>query len=195
MPRAKRRDDAPVFDRVQEELDAMAARLPDLYEGLSPAERKKAEARDYRKAARWQRRIDKAMAMWRAMPILDQKAWAAEYHRNDRRREQNARMPKAAELPLLYAIVTVAERDNAKLAKAWQRASAKRAKAEARRAAEARTERTTSRATASAPAVEAPAATAEPQKPRKRRSGPRYGVVAVRMPDGTMRTPIYDDDE
>ncbi|WP_194411416.1 hypothetical protein [Microbacterium cremeum] len=189
MPRVRRQiDDGPVYDPVREELDEMRRRMP------PKTPEQVAESERHRE--KFLRRLAKAEAAWRVMPVLERKAWADAYLAEERRGyNPNAQMPKQSELPGLYAVVTVCEKDNAKRAKTWKRESAKRAEAEAQRAAGAAAERATRRATAPVPAPEAPAAPDEPPRRRKRRSGPRYGVVAVRMPDGTMRAPIYDDDE
>lgn len=196
-PRGPR--DEPTFDPIQEELDDARKRLGDPFEGMSPAERKVAERRWDRRQAKWQRRIDKAVAKWQRMTILEQKAWSDEYLRQDRKRRGAQSKPApAAELPLLYAITAIAERDRAKAAKAREAEKAAEA-AKAREAATATGEDPrTPRATRPSAAPEAPAAHTEPptpEKPRRRRRGrPAVGPIGSQA-GGVWYPPIYDEDD
>lgn len=97
MPRAmRRRDEGPVYDAVREELDAMAQRFG---------------PRRLRGATGFERRIAKTVAKWHRMPALDRRAWADQFLADARKRNLRAAMPKAADLPLMYAIVTVCEKE------------------------------------------------------------------------------------
>lgn len=181
MPRAKReRHEAPIYDAVAEQIrESMIAlgRDPD----ATPT---RAQRRRQEKA---RRRIERYRRAWAAMPFAERKAWADAHLASLRRHNPQAKMPTAAELPLSYAIVRLAER-----------ASRKAARAEVKEAAEDIDEPVKSRVARverPAPAKEAPAARAEPSKPRTRRSGPRYGTAAIRLPGGRLVAPIYDEDD
>ncbi len=194
MPRAKRARDVDAFDPIAEELADLRKRLGDPFEGMSPSERKVAERESDRRQAKFQRRLDKAVAAWNLTPPLERNAWADGYLREQRRRyNAQATMPKAADLPLLYAIVTVCGRDAAKRAKAREAAQAAEVEAAAQRPENPRTPG----ATPSSPAPENPVADAEPpkpEKPRKRRRGPAFGPVGQQI-DGVFYPYITDDDD
>lgn len=189
MPRSRRPPEGPAIDLVAEEVAAMIARLGDPFEGMTSTERKAAERQD----AKWQRRIDKAKARWHAMTVLERSAWTKDYQREQWERYKVTAAPKAADLPLLYAIVVVCDKDNAKKAKAYE---ARQAAAAAERAA-AVSDRPTPSPTSPSPAPEAPAADAEPsrpEKPRRRRQGPAFGPVGQQI-DGVFYPYISDDDD
>lgn len=194
MPRARRTRDDDTFDPIAEELDDMRKRLGDPFEGMTPAERKVAERRRERHLAKWQRRLDKAVAAWHAMTVLERNAWADDYLRQDRkRRGSESKPPKAADLPLLYAIVTVSARDRAKAARAREAEKAAAAEREAQRPENP----APPRATRPAPAPEGPAPDAEapkPEKPRRRRQGPAFGPVGQQI-DGVFYPYITDGDD
>lgn len=198
MPRARRTSDEPTFDPIQEELDDMRKRLGDPFEGMSPAERKVAERRWDRRQAKWQRRIDKAVAKWHAMTVLERKAWSDEYLRQDRkRRGPESKPPKAAELPVLYAIIAIAERDRTKAAKAREAEKAAEVDPYATHRKATGEEHRTPRATRPSPAPEAPPADTEPpkpEKPRRRRRGRAFGPVGQQI-DGVFYPYITDGDD
>lgn len=195
MPRAKRaREEDAAALAIAEELRDMAARLGDPFEGMSSAERRVAERRRDRRQAKFQRRLDNAVAKWHAMTVLQRNAWADEYLRQDRkRRGSETKAPKAADLPLLFAIVTVSARHNAKAAKARAAKAAADAALEAQRPANP----ATPPATRPAPAPEEPGADTEapkPQQPRKRRRGPAVGPIGSQA-GGVWYPPIYDEED
>lgn len=196
-PRGPRDEDKS--DEIMDELDDVRKRLGDPFGGMSPAERKVAERRWDRRQAKWQRRIDKAVAKWHAMTVLERKAWADEYLRQDRkRRGPESKPPKAAELPLIYAITAIAERDRAKAAKAREAAKAGEVDPYATHRKAAGEEPRTPRATRPSPAPEAPAAPTEPPKPerprRRRRGRPAFGPVGQQV-DGVFYPYITDGDD
>ena len=169
----------------------MRARLGDPFEGMSPDEQKAAERRDDRDLAKWKRRIDVAVAAWHALPALEQKAWVDAYLRDARKRSPETKPPAATDLPLLYAIDQVAEREAAK--------AAKQPRIDHYAAHRAATEPRAPRTTRPAAATGAPAAGTEPPKPpepppwRKRRRGPAYGPIGESVPG--QRFHYYDDDD
>lgn len=198
MPRARRTTDEPTFDPIAEELAALVALLDRTRLARPGMTQAKLDDEKARSSAKFDRRKAKALARWDRMSLLEQRAWAAEYMRQDRkRRGPESKAPKAADLPLLYAMSTIAERDRAKAAKA--RSAAKAAEVDPYKAHRAATgdEHRTPRATRPSPAPETPAADAEPPKPpraRKRRRGPAVGSIGYQI-DGVRYPPIYDEDD
>lgn len=191
MPRVKRQSVAEVtIDRATEEMQAMMSRLP----ARSPEQ----EAAVEKHAAKFMRRIEKAQRRWHAMSASEQREWTTAYVA-ERSRGGGVKAPKLADLPMLFAIVTVCGKDNEKDRREYaeheaaRRAEEEQRKAEiaARREAEP-TKPTSSRATRPSPELDDPATS---RKHRKRRIGPSFGVVAMQMPDGSLRAPIYDDDD
>lgn len=196
MPRVKRTSNEPTFDPIQEELDALVALLDRTRLARPGMTQAKLDRRKARSAAKWARRKAKALAKWDRMTILERKAWADEYLRQDReRRGPESKPPKAADLPLLYAITAIAKRDRAKAAKAAEAREAEKAAEVDPYTAHLKAtgdEHRTPRATRPSPAPEAPAAHPKPERPRKRRRG--YGPAGYQI-DGVRYPPIYDEDD
>lgn len=191
-PRGPRDEDKidPILEELVE-LGALLDRTRLARPGMTPATLAAEKARS---AAKWERRKAKALARWDRMSLLEQRAWADAYYREDRkRRGPESKAPKAADLPLLYAISTIAERDRAKAAKAREAEKAKGDLWETHRQATGEEHRTP-RATRPSPAPEAPAADIEPPKqPRPRRRG-RPGPAGYQI-NGVRYPPIYDEDD
>ncbi|WP_318387246.1 hypothetical protein [Microbacterium maritypicum] len=193
MPRLKRKREetvSPVLEELLATEDVLdRARLGE--SGMTP---KKLASEKAAAAAKWQRREAKAIAKWRRMTFAEQKAWAEAYLRDERRLDAEARMPKAADLPLLFATLTVAERVTRKHLKA----TAKRvAVAESTRGDAVATNARRPSATRPSPALEEPPTHDEPPKAprrRKRRSGPAFGPIGQQI-DGVFYPYDEDDDE
>lgn len=198
MPRARRTSDEPTFDPIQEELDAQIAMYDAIRLARPGMTQAKLDAEKARSSAKFDRRMAKALAKWERMTILERKAWADEYLRQDRkRRGPESKPPKAAELPLLFAIITIAERDRAKAAKAREAEKAAEVDPYAAHRKAAGEEHRTARATRPSPAPEAPPADAEPpkpEKPRRRRQGPAFGPIGYQI-DGVRYSYITDGDD
>lgn len=192
-PRGPRDEDKT--DPIAEELAELGALLDRTRLGRPGATAATLAAEKARSAAKWERRKAKALARWERMSLLEQRAWADTYLRHDRkRRGPESKAPKAADLPLLFAISTIAEREREKAAKAREVDREKGDLWETHRQATGEEHRTP-RATRPAPAPEAPAAGVEPPKPerpRKRRRGP--GPAGYQI-DGVFYPPIYDEDD
>ncbi len=195
-PRGPREEDKS--DEVMEELDAQIAMYDAIRLARPGMTQAKLDAEKARNSAKFDRRMAKARAKWERMTVLEQKAWADEYLRQDRkRRGPESKPPKAAELPLLYAIIAVAERDRAKAAKAREGAKAAEVDPYATHRKATGEEPRTPRATSPSPAPEAPPADTEPprpEKPRKRRRGPAVGPIGSQA-GGVWYPPIYDEDD
>ena len=194
-PRGPRDEDKS--DPIQEELDALIALLDRTRLAKPGMTQAKLDAENARSAAKWDRRKAKALAKWERMTILERKAWSDAYYREARRQRPNAKPAPAAELPLLFAIITIAGRDNAKAAKA--RAAEKAAGVDRYTAHRKATgeEHRTPRATRPSPAPEAPPAdteTSKPEKPRRRRRGPAFGAIGQQI-DGVFYPYITDGDD
>ncbi|NLA10337.1 MAG: hypothetical protein GX871_09080 [Microbacteriaceae bacterium] len=188
-PGSKREEEKP-DEALQQMLETIAlldrTRLAE--PGMTQA---KLDAEKARSAAKWARRKAKALAKWDRMTILERKAWADTYYLEARRQRPNAKPAPAAELPLLFAIITTAERRAAKAAKrpvvdryTLHRAAAGMGDDQPR-------------ATRPSPAPEAPPADTEPpnrEKPRKRRRGPAVGPIGYQI-DGVLYPTIYDEDD
>lgn len=186
MPRAKRRIDVPVFDPVHNAIEEMRARS-----GHIPNPKRQEKLR---------RRLEKARVLWDGMTPTERLEWCETYLREQRQRSMAATLPKReSERRDMFAIVHIAERQNRRDAAEYQATVAAREAQEARRRAAA-AER---QAAEPAPAFVEPLPSPEPAEPtatdrgkkRSGRRGHRVGVVAIRMPDGTMRAPIYDEDD
>lgn len=194
MPRSRRPPEGPTVDPILEEIQAALTSLGDPFAGMSPAERKVAERRRDRRQAKWQRRVDKSVAVWHAMTVFERKAWTDEYLRAEKkRRGSEAKAPKAADLPLIYAVLTVARRYAAKAAAAREAEKATEAAREAQRPAKPAPPRVTRRA----PAPEAPTVAEDTPKPspkRRRRRGPAVGPVGQQI-DGVFYPYVMDDDD
>ncbi|GAA1913583.1 hypothetical protein GCM10009775_02820 [Microbacterium aoyamense] len=188
-PRRTRDDDTPnlVLEELRETiaiLDATRLAQP----GMTP---KKLAAEKARDSAKFDRRMAKARAKWERMTILEQRAWGEAYRRDARAHRPNAKPTPAADLPDLFAVVTIAEKDNAKRAKAYE----KRQAARAAEAAAARPDHGTRSAPSPSPATDEPATDSEPsepEKPRRRRRGPAVGSIGYQV-DGVLY--LTDDDD
>ena len=198
MPRARRTTDEPTFDPIQEELDAQIAMYDAIRLARPGMTQAKLDAEKARSSAKFDRRKAKALAKWERMTILERKAWSDEYLRQDRkRRGPESKPPKAAELPVLYAISDLAGRARAKAAKAREAAKAAEVDPYADHREAAGEEPRTPRATRPSPAPEAPAADTEPptaERPRRRRRGPAFGPVGQQV-DGVFYPYITDGDD
>lgn len=193
MPRVKRKREetmSPVLEELlatEDVLDRARLTAP----GMTP---KKLATEKGAAAVKWQRREAKAIARWRRMTFAEQKAWAEAYLRDERRLDAEARMPKAADLPLLFATLTVAERVTRKHLKA----TAKRVAAAASPLVDSTaTDSRRPSATRPSRALEEPPTHDEPPKAprrRKRRSGPAFGPIGQQI-DGVFYPYDEDDDE
>ncbi|WP_314855305.1 hypothetical protein [uncultured Microbacterium sp.] len=191
MRKPRRTNDGPTFDPIQEELDKLVALMERSVLALPGMTQAKLDAQNARSAAKWDRRKAKALAKWDRMTVLERKAWADAYYLEARRQRPNAKPAPTSELPLLFAIITIAERDNAKAAK---RPVVDRY---ALHSAAAGMGDDQPRATRPSPAPEAPPADTEPsnrEKPRKRRRGPAVGPIGYQI-DGVLYPTIYDEDD
>lgn len=177
MPRVKRKVEtfvSPVLLELEETLARLDLTLL-AQPGMTVA---KIEADRAKWSSKWQRRVDKAIARWHSMTIADRKAWTDEY-------ATKAKLPKAGDIPLLFAVVSLAERDTAKAEKrrakrppsdphAVHRAPVERGHAPGRRPPPAEAAKTLASPEPSTP-------------PRSRgpRRGPAYGVVGYQV-DGVF---------
>ncbi|WP_146048019.1 hypothetical protein [Microbacterium sp. CJ77] len=188
-PSSKREEEKP-DEALQQMLETIALldRTRLAQPGMTQA---KLDAEKARSAAKWDRRKAKALAKWDRMTVLERKAWADAYYLEARRQRPNAKPAPVAELPLLFAIITIAERDRRKAAKrpvvdryALHRAAAGMGDDQPR-------------ATRPSPAPEAPPADIEPpkpEKPRRRRRGPAVGPAGYQK-DGVFYPYITDGDD
>lgn len=197
MPRVKRTSNEPTFDRIQEELDALIALLDRTRLAKPGMTQAKLDAEKAKDSAKFDRRMAKARARLERMTVLEQKAWSDEYLRQDRKRRGPESKPApVAELPLLFAISTIAGRDRAKAEKAREAAKVAEVDPYAAHRKAAGANPATPRATPPPPAPESPAAPTEPlkpEKPRRRRRG-RPGPIGYQI-DGVRYPPIYDEDD
>lgn len=181
MPRVKRRAFVEVaIDPATEEMQEMARRIS----AGSPQHEAAADTR----ARRFMQRLEKRQSRWRAMSDEQRREWAASYVAERSRRAGSVGRPKVADLTLLYAIVTVSEKQNEKVRRRYAEREAARLEARERHQAEV----------FETPPSERPKPTARPapqEEPRRRRKSRLVGVVAVQMPDGSRRAPIYDDED
>lgn len=194
-PRGPRDEDK--LDPIQEELYALIALLDRTRLAEPGMTQAKLDAEKARNSAKWERRKAKALAKWDRMTILERKAWSDAYYREARRQRPNAKPAPAAELPLLYAVIAIAERDRAKAAKAREGEKVAEVDPYAAHRKATGEEPRTPRATRPSPAPEAPAADTEPptaERPRRRRRGPAFGPVGQQV-DGVFYPYITDGDD
>ncbi|MFM9597352.1 hypothetical protein ACKI1O_49430, partial [Streptomyces scabiei] len=74
----------------------------------------KLDAEKAKDSAKFDRRMAKARAKWERMTILERNAWGKAYLEDRKPTAGYERTLPAADLPLLFAAVTIAERDNRK---------------------------------------------------------------------------------
>lgn len=198
MRKPRRTTDEPTFDPIQEELDAQIAMYDAIRLARPGMTQAKLDAEKARNSAKFDRRMAKARAKWDRMTILERKAWSDAYYREARRQRPNAKPAPAAELPLLYAISAIAERDRAKAEKAREAEKVAEVDPYAAHRKATGEEPRTPRATRPPAAPEAPAAPTEPPKPerprRRRRGLPAVGPIGYQI-DGVRYPPIYDEDD
>lgn len=197
MPRARRTSNEPTFDPIQDKLMEAIATLDRTRLAKPGMTQAKLDAEKARSAAKFDRRMAKAVARWERMTILEQKAWSDEYYREARRQRPSAKPAPAADLPLLFAISAIAERDRAKAAKAREVEKAAEVDPYAAHRKATGEEPRTPRATRPSPAPEPPAAPTEPpkpEKPRRRPRGPAVGPIGSQA-GGVWYPPIYDEDD
>lgn len=191
MPRIKRKAEATPNPLLEDMLETLAVldRSTAKDSGRTVEE---VVAERERASAKWARREAKALARWRRMSPIEQKAWADECLRGARKYNTAAKMPKAGELPHLFATLTVAER----WCRKHEKAEAKRREAEgdnyAGHLAAADAGKAVARARSAPPVLEEIAASAESTKPTKKRRGPAYGAIG-QMVDGVFY--YYDDED
>lgn len=186
-PRAR---DEDKFDPIAEELNEMVALLDRTRLAKPGMTQRKLDAEKARSAAKFDRRMAKALARWDRLSVLEQKAWADEHLREDRKRSgPNAKPPRAADLPMLFAITTIAEREAAKTAKKAREVAKAAEVASYTAHLKATGDSSAPRASRPAPA---PAAHPKPERPRKRRPG--WGSAGYQI-DGVRYPPIYDEDD
>lgn len=198
MPRVKRQTFADVtIDRVTEEMLAMMGRLP----ARSPEQEIAAE----KHADKFMRRLEKAQRRWRSMSAEEQREWTATYVAEQSRRAGKAKPPKVADLPMLYAIATVCEKDDEKARHEYSERQAARHAAEEQRKAEIAEARAaeppkppTARATRPSPELDESDEASDKPKRKRARRGPSVGVAGYQLPDGYFVSNdrrLYDDDD
>lgn len=174
MPRVKRATLEPLRDPVNEALLDMLA----LIDKSLPAE--PGAELDAAHSAKFDRKMDKARAMWDRLTPAERKAWSDDYYREAYRRDPRTKRPgRESEIRELFAVVHVAERTSAKWTKQATKAAAEaeverlRLKAAtAARRREIADEKAVARTTRPSAAPERTADGDEPPKRRKRRVGP-----------------------
>lgn len=147
-----------------------------------------------RASMKWRRREAKALAKWRRMTVLEQKAWAEKYLRDARRFNAATKPPKAAELPQLFATLTVANRMLRKREKADAKRRTEKGDSYAGRREAADRDMPAAPARSAAPAPKpAPVVDEPPAAPKARkRRGPAYGPIG-QMVDGVFH--YYDEED
>lgn len=188
MPRVARKPESvrsPILDDLLESLSVIDRSIMQ----ATGKTREELDAERARDTAKWQRREAKAVIKWRRMPLREQQAWADAYLRDLRRSKSDAKMPKPADLALLFAVTTVTARMTRKAEKAKPQRDLY-----AEHVAVGDTRTAAPRVRSAVPAPKAAPVVEEPRKPKKKRRGPAVGSVGYQI-DGAFHYHEDDDDE